>query len=713
VKIRVRSLPLGLLFWGLAIVLARTIAINPGLYSILTYGFLLLAPGMVLIRFLPFSDALYRIPFSIALSLVINSTASLWMISTRNWRPTSALDFMIILSIIGAFFSEWYRQRSLNVVANRSSERRSRLTSNLGDSENAIARLGKGAAKGIVFSPRHNTLAVVTSLGVYLQNPELSEKFELLRNATLIDHLTFSPDGRLLAGRDGNRVVIWDVATLKELTILKTSAGSAASKIVFSPNGRWLAALSFGEGVKLWNTTTWQLFNTEIGKPLSEWLAFSPDGQMIAVATNSRVELWEYRGRKKIKQIDIGGQIQDIRFSREDLLVAVVGTDKNLLSLWNPGNDERLEIKVEGAINTFSFSPDGSKIAVGLADREIHILDTSDWQVQNALENLEDDITRLTFSEDGSLLACLSRGGTINVYEAQNWNQTHTIEEFKDAIDVIAWSPKGDYLASSSRAGYVNIWQPGTGAMIHSIRSNTPFTFDLDWSQDGELLASGSIEGPQIWRARSGDLVHSRGETRPGSTFAVAFSPDGSLLAASNNQKLELLDSLSWRSIAQLEGHTGNITCTAFSRNGELLASGGENEGAVFLWDTQTCELRLRLQGRSHQIDCLAFSRNGEMLATAAENSIDIWDTQSWSAVTTIQHPAPILGIDFSPGDGLIAVASGTQVTTYETFYWQARNVFSGHSRQVNSVLFSPQGDLLASGSLDGTIVLWNARDAS
>src|SRR5688572_23258565 len=156
------------------------------------------------------------------------------------------------------------------------------------------------------------------------------------------------------------------------------------------------------------------------------------------------------------------------------------------------------------------------------------------------------------------------------------------------------------------------------------------------------------------------------------STWSLAFSPDGRILAAANyDSTIRMWESNTWKPLATLRGHTRPVNKVAFSREGSYLASAGV-DGLVKLWNPRSGELIRTIDEDLEPVAALAFSPDGKLLATAGKDPcIRLWNT-----------------------------ATG-----------EIQKLFPGHTDFVTELAFSPDGKWIASGGWDGTVRIWRVAD--
>lgn len=251
---------------------------------------------------------------------------------------------------------------------------------------------------------------------------------------------------------------------------------------------------------------------------------------------------------------------------------------------------------------------------------------------------------------------------------------------------------------------------------------------------DGRTLVSVSWDHTlRVWDSVSG-AARLTVPAHAGVVLAAAFSPDGKTLATAADDKMVKLWSVekaptdvgivggfAWpapliRERATLAGHTGGVSCLAFSPDGKTLATGGY-DWAIKLWDVRRRKLVSTLNGHKGAVRSLAFAPDGQTLASGGGDSmINLWDVADKSVTAALSgHADAVVALAFSP-DGK-TLASGSEYRDQTLRLWDLTTLserarLKGHIRAVYSVAFSPDGQTLASGSADGNIRLWDPTTA-
>ncbi|KAF7514113.1 hypothetical protein GJ744_004438 [Endocarpon pusillum] len=234
----------------------------------------------------------------------------------------------------------------------------------------------------------------------------------------------------------------------------------------------------------------------------------------------------------------------------------------------------------------------------------------------------------------------------------------------------------------------------------------------IAFSPDGQLVASASRDKTvRLWEAATG-TCRSTLEGHSDSICAVAFSPDSQLVAsASEDETVRLWEAATGMCRSTLEGHSDWVCAVAFSPDGQLVASASWDE-TVRLWEAATGTCRSTLKGHSHWVYAVAFSPDGQLVASASgDKTVRLWEAATGMCRSTLEgHSDSVCAVAFSPDGQLVASASHDKtVRLWEAVTGMCRSTLEGHSDWVCAVAFSPDGQLVASASWDETVRLWEA----
>ncbi|MGB8691028.1 MAG: protein kinase [Microcoleus sp.] len=191
---------------------------------------------------------------------------------------------------------------------------------------------------------------------------------------------------------------------------------------------------------------------------------------------------------------------------------------------------------------------------------------------------------------------------------------------------------------------------------------------------------------------------------------AVAFSPDGLMLASGSKDKtIQIWDLATGKSIRTFEGDSSTIWSVAFDSNGTRLAT-GTGFWRVMLWDMKTGQ-SIRSLDHAASVWSVAISHDGLLIASGSgDKTTKIWDAGNGRLIYSLpDHTDFVYSVAFSPDDKtLVSASKDKKITIVDVATGRLLKTIDGHADQVRSVAISPDGQTLVSGSYDESIKIWN-----
>ncbi len=201
---------------------------------------------------------------------------------------------------------------------------------------------------------------------------------------------------------------------------------------------------------------------------------------------------------------------------------------------------------------------------------------------------------------------------------------------------------------------------------------------------------------------------------------AVAISPEGQIMASgSEDNTIKIWQLKTGRLVRTLSGHTNWISSLAISPDGQTLIS-GSGDNTIKIWQLKTGRLVRTLSGHTSSVYTVAISSDGQTLISGSgDNTIKVWQLRTGQLIRTLtRHSYAVNSLAISP-DGQTLVSGNGSVwplgQDYTVKIWQlktgtAKRTLTGHSANVAAIAISPDGQTLISGSDDQTIKIWQLR---
>ncbi|MYA69427.1 hypothetical protein F4009_23355 [Candidatus Poribacteria bacterium] len=554
-----------------------------------------------------------------------------------------------------------------------------------------------------------------------------------------VSHVHFSPDGEYLAASGFGHSAVYAWRTDSETSITSVTVENPRSDgyrkkdadydrsfpIAFSPDSNLFAFVSSPDTVTISDLNTGKDVTQLTGHTAPvHTLLFSPCGQYLASASlGATVQMWNIQNESLAMMPTTyeGNRVRLAYTADETLRIADVHGKK--IVIWDASKGERLDV-----FETAEYT--------GRASR---------------------------FSSDGTQFAICSTRGDVQIWKEGTPSAVTLFSRFKSTAESVVFLQNGSTLIS-------NHWGT-TGKVFWNVASREtqrifpPLTGRTSFFQKGmtlspceELLAVDTSDANiEIWHIPSETLIAELTEhEKHGHRITLAFSPTGKYLVSAGANEAYVWDVALWEKRYSLTEQTGSVVDIAFHPDGKLFVT-SSRDGTVRLWNVETGEqitpLPLpdtledatgyrgepeeiervinggNLQWKSHQhIESIVFSPCGTLiagglgtwLAAGLTNEIRLWDTATLETQMIIlpsQGTIRPWALAFSPcGRYLVSGAwwcrglDKAPIRIWEVATGEHIHTFWAHSTDVQDIAFSPDGTLLASGSFDGTVLLWDMK---
>ena len=348
--------------------------------------------------------------------------------------------------------------------------------------------------------------------------------------------------------------------------------------------------------------------------------------------------------------------------------------------------------------------------------RVITALEQAIYNVQerNRLNGNRAEVWSVNFSPDGQYIAS---GGNEEIVKIWNRNgslyktlptETNSKLGHQDNVTFVRFSPDGKKLASASRDKTVKLWDVESGDLIFSLEGHTDSVYGISFNPTGEIMATVSNDGTiKLWQVSDGSLLKNLSGHKE-SVNGVSFSPTNKWMASASDDKTVKVWTYDGKLVANLR-HEDSVTVIGFSADGQTIISGDEL-GKVHRWDWN----QQKRQWNSNPTKQWLAHRGGIYSLSLSNLFYRVNDSVEESEKVTEAESKFMMGEVFNvryKTEQYLATASHDNLVKVWNLEGELVKEFKGHSGRVTTVSFSPDGELIATGSFDKTVRLWSLVD--
>jgi WD40 repeat protein len=585
--------------------------------------------------------------------------------------------------------------------------------------------------------------------------------------------IAYSPDGKLLAAEDDQAIRLWDTARgkcIRKLPRAKRNQFEDLVGLAFSPDGKLLAAGEETGGITLWDARTG--VRGEQIDPREEKLhafAFLPeDNRLLTVNRDGVAGVWEMDGRRR-RTFRIDPQSGFSSAISTDGKTLIVGIDRpappggkellapGLTSVWDiTTGKERWRLETQGSVIGVALSPDGKTLAyIQDTANVIQLRDMDSWKELRRLAVVEGIARNLTFSPDGKVLAARVEN-SLELWDVATGRSLSSRPGHAAAVGRVAFTANGRQLVSISRnqqLGTARVWDALTGQYLYMLPEDWNWTDAgvLCASPDAKMLLLGDFDAITVWDVaarRSVRRLPIEKKPAPNSSqqiLALALSPDGRRITSisvdgDGRTTFLVCDAVSGADLSRrvLVLREGRITPLPLFLNGRFAAT--TDGRTVWFRDVVSGVVRQTFYMEKPADDevlsgRLTFSNDGRLLAcisrperTYRKGKVRLWEVATGAELPPFLAPY-VQAIAFAPDGRTLAMGDEAGDPSSEEGSIRLRDIATGkevgrcegHGTIVGTsyldpgggaLAFSPDGQTLATGLMDSTVLLWDVKPA-
>jgi WD40 repeat protein len=528
----------------------------------------------------------------------------------------------------------------------------------------------------------------------------------------------FSPSGKWLAsGSQDGTVRIWDVAR-RQLKICLSVTPGGLNDVTFTTDDKFLITGS-DRGVALWDTGSGQVHSRFPG----QLAALAKTGGLLATAAASPffsdppgvVRLWNWRTGQMLYQFKEPGRA--LALSADGKLLAVAEAETGII-IWDTDTHQPIRrLTTREPVWALDFSPDGRRLVSAGWSSEVSIYEVWTNAPPALLSGHLLHVWSAVFSPDGQTIVSASSDQTVRLWDALTLQQKRILRGHASEVWCAAVSPDGRLIATGGKDNQVMLWAAAVGT-----ENRTVLPHDMDFrplfSPDGKRLVTVNPEDgrSQLWNTADGSLAVAN---LVGGRQVIGFSPDSACVATFDAANLKLDYWWPEENVLQrekaLESRQPGLTGFAYagmSPAQDYFFAIGTN-GLIQVWNAGTGRISATMQGPVPPIRNAVLSPLGESLVvcTDYEKVARLYNCTTGMERLLAGHQDFVSGLAFSP-DGL-TLATGSMdgtIRLWETSSGQTTMRLAGHMQETTDVAFSPDGLTLASLGRNESMKLWDLR---
>jgi WD40 repeat protein len=504
----------------------------------------------------------------------------------------------------------------------------------------------------------------------------------------------FSPDGGTLAFGGKWHIGLWKMSSGARLHSYERSGCGAFGSLAWAPDGSLYAG---GENVHVmrWDPKTHKLVQEyEWHKSAIRRISLSADGaRLTSLDAQGKVAVWEMPGGRVVRTFALPRSTwPDAVLSPDAKWLAGTGSREQPVLIFDVASGDKKHALNDGANHNFlkfAVTPD-SKRLIGGGQGVIFIWDVEGGTLLHRLRNVGGDhVEALAVSPDGKWLAVVDWRQSVHLWDLQTGRVRRTLSAGVDRLIGVTFSPDSAIVVAGGGGCAIHRWRVDTGEALAPRSGHSGSVEGVAWLRNGRVLTAGLDRTLRFWNPDTEELE--KVVALPVDLIPKAFSADGTLLIATSEEHLHLVDTKTGTEKKRLPQRLDGAAQVAISP-----------DGAWFAHPTGTKELRLSpaqgddaprvLATPARRVLAAVFSPDGMRLAVGFEEHLK----EPFRPLDAGKKPPP-------------------RFTESRVFLYDVKSggVIEQFGEQIASAVrltFSPDGRYLAVGDVENRVHVWDLR---
>ena len=406
----------------------------------------------------------------------------------------------------------------------------------------------------------------------------------------------------------------------------------------------------------------------------------------------------------------------------------------NILGLDSDEEENDESIKEENNIDTKYYSEFEKKILKGrfILEKKEQFVINSKVVMCEITKNISSEL-----SEDNNILVLGLQNGSFSIYSMNNFENKYSLKISDAKISSLSINPSGKWIAFGSK--YLNqlfVWEWKSESYIYKQQGHMNDINLIAFSPEGGQLASGADDGRiKVFDISSSNcLITFTDHTAKITGLQYALNKSNLLISSSLDGTIRAYDLIKYKNFRIMTTpKQTQLICCSVDYSGEIVAAGSLDTYNIFVWSIKTGDLIDVLNGHTGPVSCLAFSHINDILISGSwDNTVKMWELYTKKGISeTYEHNSKITAIALSPNDKEVAVSTlNGELYTWDIDTGSIKNILdvskdiwggrlneekiaaknATRNKYLNSIHYNLPGNLLICGGNSQYVLIYDMQ---